>query len=329
VRASYWITKLQRTAVRSISHKINQGTYTTKRVSCCICESGEGDYISDYDAFGIYNPLKMCANCGFVYVEKPLDEKSLNLFYNDEYADLDEAFIVGPERKFHNQYKATKAKINFWEQHVNFNKVKTMLDFGCSYGGSMQVFHEIGVTSHGYELSEAARKSVGKKFPVFSRFEELAVGAYDLVLCQSVLEHVLDPIEVISVLCASLKPNGYMIISVPGLLKYKEKPNYQNWLRGFHIFPHLSYFSRHHLIYLCVKISDEALTVIYSDEYSCVILQKCGCKQSHKTDLNLQRQISERYVFTQLTLKQRILSLKYRAKLSIKNLLRDLKLLKR
>ena len=40
-------------------------------------------------------------------------------------------------------------------------------------------------------------------------------GAYDLVLCVDVLEHIEDDVRVMKNLCGSLKPGGLMVISTP------------------------------------------------------------------------------------------------------------------
>lgn len=59
-----------------------------------------------------------------------------------------------------------------------------------------------------------------------------AGSSYDLVLCEQVLEHVLDPQAAVKNLFALVKPGGFLHVSVPGINGVHGEPTY--FYAGFH-----------------------------------------------------------------------------------------------
>lgn len=52
------------------------------------------------------------------------------------------------------------------------------------------------------------------------------VGRFDVVICEQVLEHVLDPWQAAANLCALTAPGGHVIVSTPFLIKVHEIPGF-------------------------------------------------------------------------------------------------------
>lgn len=50
------------------------------------------------------------------------------------------------------------------------------------------------------------------------------VGTFDLVLCQHVLEHVVDPLAAVRTLRSMLRPGGHLIVVTPFLVKIHQDP---------------------------------------------------------------------------------------------------------
>ena len=69
-------------------------------------------------------------------------------------------------------------------------------------------------------LIEAARKKYGAKLTTYhSLYEELNPGKqFDTVLSSLVLEHVKDPVEVLTKAAGWLKPEGHLVVIVPNAL---------------------------------------------------------------------------------------------------------------
>jgi SAM-dependent methyltransferase len=104
---------------------------------------------------------------------------------------------------------------------------KRVLDVGCGHGGALIAFAEQGAEAVGIEI-DAARYRVGKQ-----RLRDLGLqvechqgdicdpeltcrlGTFDVIVCQDVLEHVLDISQAIRTLCALLRQGGLLFLQVP------------------------------------------------------------------------------------------------------------------
>ena len=104
---------------------------------------------------------------------------------------------------------------------------RRVLDVGCSHGGAMIALAEQGAEAVGVEI-DPRRSEVG-----LQRLKELGfqvewhtgdicdpalvrrLGQFDLVVCQDVLEHVMDPGVAIRHLCSLLRPGGTVYFAVP------------------------------------------------------------------------------------------------------------------
>jgi SAM-dependent methyltransferase len=67
---------------------------------------------------------------------------------------------------------------------------------------------------------------------IYSPLEEIPRpdGYFDAVLCNAVLEHVIDPIKVVSELARVTRPGGHLIVSVPFLQpEHKVPTDYQRY----------------------------------------------------------------------------------------------------
>jgi SAM-dependent methyltransferase len=104
---------------------------------------------------------------------------------------------------------------------------KRVLDVGCGYGGMMICLAEQGAHISGVEI-DPERASRGRL-----RLQELGIpcdyreadicepaireslGKFDIITCQDVLEHVMDPTLMIETVCSMLRPGGIIFVQVP------------------------------------------------------------------------------------------------------------------
>jgi 2-polyprenyl-3-methyl-5-hydroxy-6-metoxy-1,4-benzoquinol methylase len=104
---------------------------------------------------------------------------------------------------------------------------KRALDVGCGYGGMLIAMAEQGAEVTGVEI-DPERARMGRL-----RLDELGLhaslhesdicspgmaarlGMFDVISCQDVLEHVMDPTEMIRTVSSLLRPGGVIYIQVP------------------------------------------------------------------------------------------------------------------
>jgi 2-polyprenyl-3-methyl-5-hydroxy-6-metoxy-1,4-benzoquinol methylase len=101
-----------------------------------------------------------------------------------------------------------------------------VLDVGCGAGGLARGLRSAGATAIiGVEVQTAAaveaRKVLDEVFalPVEQALPELN-GTFDTILCLDVLEHLVDPLDVVSRLRKLASPGGRLQLSVPNARHY-------------------------------------------------------------------------------------------------------------
>lgn len=96
-------------------------------------------------------------------------------------------------------------------------KNKSILDYGCGWGGFLSLAKKIAKISDGYEIMKICQKYISKKhgIKVFSKKNELSKKKYDVIFLFHVLEHIPNHLEELKFIKGLLKTNGILIIEVP------------------------------------------------------------------------------------------------------------------
>jgi 2-polyprenyl-3-methyl-5-hydroxy-6-metoxy-1,4-benzoquinol methylase len=94
---------------------------------------------------------------------------------------------------------------------------KNLLDFGCGAAGFLNKAKTFTESVTGIELEARIRQYWAEQINIVSSVEEAITTnkSYDLITAFHVLEHCLDPREVLKSLSHLLEPNGRMIVEVP------------------------------------------------------------------------------------------------------------------
>lgn len=112
---------------------------------------------------------------------------------------------------------------------ISFNLAKgkgNLLDVGCNEGRGLEFYKNHGFLAEGLELNSlAAEVARSKGFVVHGcTLEEFKTDKkYDVVVLSNVLEHSLNPADMLRAIHGLLNPNGQVWISCP---------NSQSWLRS-------------------------------------------------------------------------------------------------
>lgn len=101
---------------------------------------------------------------------------------------------------------------------------KTLLDVGCGEGTfAGYIKQKENLEAWGIELMEGPGKEAEKRLdkvfigPCENFIEALPDNFFDVIYCNDVLEHLVDPYTVLSVLKNKLTDNGVVISSIPNI----------------------------------------------------------------------------------------------------------------
>jgi len=130
-----------------------------------------------------------------------------------------------------------------------------VLDVGCGEGYAMAVLHLQGCAVRGFDFSSAGVESKNPSCKddlvagdIFSLLQQeiLSGKKYDVVWLQNVLEHVLDPIDLLQSLRKLVASNGVAVVTVPNDCSIVQRAALQHGHidSAFWALPpdHLSYF---------------------------------------------------------------------------------------
>jgi SAM-dependent methyltransferase len=202
--------------------------------------------------------MERCQRCG---IERtipipPSDElKQLyETYYNfggeqgTRYTQLREQFLFSP---LYPCFLALDGDISFHSRKGSGR----LLDIGCNEGRGLKLYQHNGYLPEGLELNEtAAAVARSRGFTVHTetleRFDQ--VDAYDVAVLSNVLEHSLDPKDMLKNVHRILKPGGQVWISCP---------NNKSWIR--HVFGR--YWINWHVPFHLVHFSSTGLKQILDD----------------------------------------------------------------
>jgi len=234
-------------AKNEIKKKIDSGFYKFEEIDCPICGSQERDEISQKDKYGLPHLISLCKKCGFLYASKRLDKGSYTDFYIHHFNDIDIGYSVGFDTSFKDQYNNAKNAIYpFVEDYIEENKKLNILEVGCSSGGAMQYFKEKGHNVIGLDLGIDAinyGKNKGLNLINIDLPDFNTDIKFDLVVYNSVLEHISDLNAHLNKLREILTDNGKVFIRVPGIKNLHNNSFHKFDLLNFITLPHIYYFS--------------------------------------------------------------------------------------
>lgn len=197
-------------------------------------------------------------------VEKPTSDE-LQQYYADKYYQQAkgsyELEYNEPELSyFRAKLEQRLAVIQPQLSHLPDGKGK-LLDVGCGEGYALAFFNELGWVAKGIDFSFAgvAAKNpncldlltTGDLFALI-KSELVAGNSYDVVWLQNVLEHVIDPLDLLASLKKLVSPGGLAVITVPNDCSVTQSYALDNKYidSAFWVAPpdHLTYFDRDSLV---------------------------------------------------------------------------------
>ncbi len=147
-----------------------------------------------------------CNNCGLVYITPRMSQDELDHFYRHDY------------RKIY--YNGSKEGEAIHARHA-YSLLKEVgmvtanhLDVGCSTGALIALTGGCGIEPNEEHYAIAKEKGLNVQCTTVEEYEG---GPFELITMMNALEHVADPVAVLTKLRSLLTGNGRVMVSVPNL----------------------------------------------------------------------------------------------------------------
>ncbi len=195
-----------------------------------------------YKSYSYYR----CPMCFFVSTY-PLPNKDILIkHYRDKYMDGNYNLLLNYSDDYNRVYLDFSKTIIKYINSKGVDKYKRLLDVGCFTGGFMKIMDRAGFKVFGVELQKEASAIAKQNFKgrVFNediKKHNYRTGSFDIITLNGLIEHVSEPVKVITEMSKILRKNGILFIetpdsnSMPALLMRKYWPPYQP-LEHIHIF---------------------------------------------------------------------------------------------
>lgn len=211
---------------------------------CYLCGKEELKVIRTKLRYDIKRNVLECHNCGIIYLEpKPIPKD----YYKHEYRKLYTPILgkkLSAKQIFDIFFPYQKARIDEIK-HI-LNPGMKALDIGCSSGHFLHALKNhvkecIGIEFN-KEEAEFANKTLGiKVYTEPIEKTDISFEYFDLITVFQVLEHIDDPIKLLTTIHKYLKPEGFLCVEVPNVQDalislYQIKEYCDFWFREPHVF---------------------------------------------------------------------------------------------
>lgn len=196
---------------------------------------------------GRYDVMR-CSDCGLEQIYPVPSASELKTLYENHYNYGGERDTVYTRIRewFHFSFL-----YRLWlvlDGDISFHEPKgsgRLLDIGCNEGRGLKIYSKNGYHAQGLELNEtAAQVARAEGFTVHTCLlqEFRPLHLYDVVVLSNVLEHSLNPKEMLADVRRILKDDGQVWISCPNNQSWQRKVFGQKWA-NWHVPFHTVHFS--------------------------------------------------------------------------------------
>ena len=189
-------------------------------------------------------PIVLCASCGCGHTGTALGSEDLNAYYSglSKYDELASADDVSA----HDRERASLA-VAFITPLVT--SVGSAFDVGCAAGVFLKALQDAGIKHvEGIDPAAGAAAVAKKLFGIRVTRAEAAsfndYGSFDLVCLMAVLEHLLEPRQLLLRISQQLKPGARILIEVPDAGAF-DRPGCEDLYEPFGEFSneHINFFA--------------------------------------------------------------------------------------
>ncbi len=180
---------------------------------CLVCEGTR--VLPRYSVRGTPFRLVVCASCGLGTLEPKPTPRQIARFYPSEYYGSSGGKFL-PIIEALVRWSAARSARMLTKDLPRGSRV---LDVGCGRGVLFPTLADLGMETHGFEISPTAAQGADHRaeIRIASRLDQAGYDeeSFDLIVLCHVLEHLPDPQGTLEEIHRILKPGGKLAVSVP------------------------------------------------------------------------------------------------------------------
>jgi len=222
-----------------------------KKAGCYICGSANYRLITTKSKYRIVK----CRKCDFVFTTPTPNRKEIEEFYRK--FDYKDSLLA--EQVIRSDAKRSLKKISYYVTEKG-----ELLDVGCGRGYLLDEARKLGWKTHGVDASKLvtdyAKDTLHLNVFCSDIFSFRPAQAFDLIILNQVIEHFVNPEELINQCGKHLVKGGLLYIATPNVESVNArvlKDNFDHYIPP----EHLSYFSQRTLKRLLEKLGFKVLYV--------------------------------------------------------------------
>jgi 2-polyprenyl-3-methyl-5-hydroxy-6-metoxy-1,4-benzoquinol methylase len=185
-----------------------------EEINCIVCNSNKSSILTRKVRYKQDCTIVRCNKCGFVFMNPQPTDKELGLYYKHKYR-LHYGCSV-PDKKYKKESKE-KANQRYSLLKNIFFKKGALLEVGCGDGEFLKKCESFFNSVEGVEPGETFLNHCREKqnLKMYDNLKNISSKKYDYIVLFHVLEHVKDPLLMLSNLSKLLNEKGKIIIEVP------------------------------------------------------------------------------------------------------------------
>jgi 2-polyprenyl-3-methyl-5-hydroxy-6-metoxy-1,4-benzoquinol methylase len=192
---------------------------------CGICKADSTQFLDLFIGRDRFHEIKgefhvqRCQSCGVVFLNPQPSFHEARKYYPDNYY----SYHLSTSRTVFSNF-LDRIKSLFYPRGFSLGKGVRILDLGCGNGEKVSRYLTSGADCYGVEINEKAVESARSKgvkaYCGLLSEQNFDEKFFDVIIMDNVLEHIMDPENLIAGSCSLLKKNGKLIISVPNHLSF-------------------------------------------------------------------------------------------------------------
>jgi len=193
-------------------------------VACVVCSSANYETLFKVGKDNVPINFSICCDCGLANLNPRWTKAAYNDYYANEYDTNYRSEVLIPEKDSEKYVTAKQVVKRLTEQKMLPENPKNVLDIGSGMGWlSVYIknhvypngaFHAIEPSLHCQEnlKNNGIEVITGD---IDSDWNSSSTKKYDLIIMRHVLEHFMNPVDVLKKVADSLSENGVLYIAVP------------------------------------------------------------------------------------------------------------------